>query len=270
MRFPTPAWFVFVAMGSILAGCASDEAADDEVLGVEGDETEAVLSDEGLSASADALQGSATEGAQVRTTARVNYRSGPSTEHKVQSVLPTGTAVTLVDATPIDGFYKVSRNGTTGWVHGAYLIAASSTSSGSSGTSGRRVSTSMVYLGSCKFLGTCDSYSKAEWSRNPGNVVLGCGGAQRCDDGEAFISAPRNGPPCGTVVRICRTAAPGVCTEAVVKERSDSNQRYEANPAVAEALGWNAGDRYYNSNGRESKCGSWLDTDGDARITLTW
>jgi uncharacterized protein YraI len=56
----------------------------------------------------------------AKTTAAVNFRSGPSTGHSVINVLPAGSVVKTTD-TVENGFRQVTYNGTTGWIHTDYL-----------------------------------------------------------------------------------------------------------------------------------------------------
>jgi murein DD-endopeptidase MepM/ murein hydrolase activator NlpD len=77
--------------------------------------------DENVGATEDGLSGSVAVGSDLTTTAAVNFRTGPSTGHKVLRVLAKGTTVVAVQSSPSNGFYKVKHSGTVGWVHGAYL-----------------------------------------------------------------------------------------------------------------------------------------------------
>ncbi len=71
---------------------------------------------------------------QMRTTANVNLRKGAGTSFAVLAVIPSGTLVTLVSATPQNGFLNILFNGTSGWSSATYLAAV--TTSGTGGTSG--------------------------------------------------------------------------------------------------------------------------------------
>lgn len=58
-------------------------------------------------------------------TASVNLRQSPSSTSAILAVIPEGTVVALVSATPSNGFYNVRYNGVTGWSHANYLRAVS-------------------------------------------------------------------------------------------------------------------------------------------------
>lgn len=61
----------------------------------------------------------------VKTTANVNLRKGPGTSFAVLAVIPQGTVIAVLDATPQNGFLNVKFNGTSGWSHAGYLTAVS-------------------------------------------------------------------------------------------------------------------------------------------------
>jgi len=75
---------------------------------------------------------------QMRTTANLNFRKGAGTTYAVIAVIPSGTLVTLVNATPQNGFLNIAFNGTNGWSSATYLTAVTSTGGGGSsgGSSG--------------------------------------------------------------------------------------------------------------------------------------
>lgn len=75
-----------------------------------------------------------TASTQMRTTANVNFRKGAGTTFAVIAVIPSGTLVTLLSATPQNGFLNIAFNGTNGWSSATYLTAV--TASGSGGSSG--------------------------------------------------------------------------------------------------------------------------------------
>ena len=67
------------------------------------------------SVSVDGLSGSIAIGSTVRTTADVNFRTGPSTSYSVLRVLPEGTELTTVDQkTATNKFYAVKQQGSKG------------------------------------------------------------------------------------------------------------------------------------------------------------
>jgi len=101
---------LFLAVAS--AGCAptgSDPDSED----LAGADEDAASSEQGLS-------GSVPVGATLRATTGVNLRSGASTNNAVLRVVPDGGRVTVQQAAPQNGFYKVKHNGTIGWSYGAY------------------------------------------------------------------------------------------------------------------------------------------------------
>lgn len=75
--------------------------------------------DEGSSDSA--ITGTQEVGSQFQTTARLNFREGPSTNDDIIRVLAVGAVVTILDSDPVSGFYNVQNGSDTGYVYGAYL-----------------------------------------------------------------------------------------------------------------------------------------------------
>ncbi len=57
----------------------------------------------------------------LRATTAVNLRSGPSTQNAILHVIPAKATVTVVSATPKNGFYNVKHEGVTGWAYGLYF-----------------------------------------------------------------------------------------------------------------------------------------------------
>jgi cell wall-associated NlpC family hydrolase len=62
----------------------------------------------------------------------VNLRKGAGTSFAILAVIPSGTTVTLLDATPKNGFLNVQFNGTSGWSSASYLTEVAATGGGSS------------------------------------------------------------------------------------------------------------------------------------------
>lgn len=58
--------------------------------------------------------------AKVRTTAKLNLRTGSSTSHKILLTIPAGKVVP-VSARASNGWYKVTYAGRTGWVSNSYV-----------------------------------------------------------------------------------------------------------------------------------------------------
>jgi cell wall-associated NlpC family hydrolase len=109
-----------LAASMVLATACTSSAGWDQ--GV--DET-AALSDE--------LSGGQPVGTTLVTTANLNLRSGPSTSNAILDVMPAGSTVKTLDASPQNGFYHVSYGGTAGYAYGAYLTLQSSGGGGGSG-----------------------------------------------------------------------------------------------------------------------------------------
>ena len=77
-----------------------------------------------------ASSGSSSSGRTGTVTGSyVNFRTGASTASSVIRVLPKGTTVTVLEET--SGWYKISHNGTTGYMSSQYVSTASSSSSSS-------------------------------------------------------------------------------------------------------------------------------------------
>lgn len=277
LQNPPIMWFTALRFSVVSATCLGLVACaaenDDDVMSSAAEEGEDVMSDDGLDATADALTGRVAAGTTVYTTARVNFRTGPSTNNRVLRVIPRGGAVTLVSGRPeANGFYKVKDSGGEGFMHGAYLTSGDDTDEPDDGSNvsrtGQRVSASALYLGSCEFLGTCASAdSRRAWSENR-TIYFGCDGRDTCDNGEAYISVPRSGPRCGTSVKVCRVTNPSNCVLAKVRERSDGRQKYELSPAAALAIDLDPHDRYFNPAGGEGRCAGTMG--GDPRVTISF
>jgi uncharacterized protein YgiM (DUF1202 family) len=88
--------------------------------------------DEDIASSEEGVSGSVSVGSKLKTTANLNFRTGPSTGYKVIRVLAQGTTVEVVQSSPSNGFYKVKHSGTTGWAHGGYMQVVSSSSTSTS------------------------------------------------------------------------------------------------------------------------------------------
>jgi uncharacterized protein YraI len=82
------------------------------------------------------ISGSIPVGSTLIATANVNLRKSASTSSSILHVVPEGSSVTVVSASPSNGFYNIKHNGVTGWGYGAYykLGTTNSTTSSSSST----------------------------------------------------------------------------------------------------------------------------------------
>jgi hypothetical protein len=56
-----------------------------------------------------------------KTTANLNFRSGPSISSSVLGVFPSGTLVTITGPANSDGWYPVSSGGLSGWSKASYF-----------------------------------------------------------------------------------------------------------------------------------------------------
>ena len=93
--------------------------------------------DETVDSNEEGVSGPIPVGSQLRTTANLNFRTGPSSGYKVMRVLAKGTIVETVEQTdPSNSYYKIKHNGTVGWAHGGYMSVVSTPSSGQAGVSG--------------------------------------------------------------------------------------------------------------------------------------
>lgn len=111
--------FVALAVPSFAAGCS---APPPEL----GDPSTEEPADENADAAGEAFTVAGRTGQRFATTARLNFREGPSKSETIQRVLPRGAIVTTIRPTPQNGFFQVSQDGDEGWVHGAYLRSATS------------------------------------------------------------------------------------------------------------------------------------------------
>ena len=62
---------------------------------------------------------------QYKTTAALNFRSGPGLSYSIMAVIPAGTIVAHTGGAK-NGFYEVGYKGTYGWVSATYLAPYSS------------------------------------------------------------------------------------------------------------------------------------------------
>lgn len=78
---------------------------------------------------AEALTGDVAVGTSLTTLSDLNLRSTSSTSGSVLRVIPAGSSVSVVEASPSNGFYRVKYSGTVGWSSGKYLRTGSSAGS---------------------------------------------------------------------------------------------------------------------------------------------
>ena len=105
---------LLITLGSLpaLAGCSA--SAEDP------DSDDLVGASEEVDSGAYGVTGSIAEGTILVSTTNVNLRSGASTSKSILHVVPEGSQVTVMAATPSGGFYNVKHNGTVGWSYGQY------------------------------------------------------------------------------------------------------------------------------------------------------
>jgi Bacterial SH3 domain len=206
---------------------------------------------EDVAASSGAISGQIAAGSQLKTTARVTLREGPSQSADVLLTMPSGATVTAISGTPSNRYYEVSYNGNAGWTYGAYLAPTGSTTGdnasddedeapATSGSfNGRTYSgVTMLWQGNWDFLVRCDSYS-----RSKGRVVFFCDETPSrsfVDEG-AWIAVPRanfSSTLCGKNARVCKGSK---CIVAKVVEKSETTGKWEGSTAVLDALGADTG-----------------------------
>lgn len=112
---PALAALVLVALPSGLGGCATEAGEPAGLVGVDepddGEDTRG----------AESVVGAVSVGQQLKTSADLNLRTGPTKSNKILLVIPSGSIVTAVSASPSNGWYNVKHAGQTGWVYGVYL-----------------------------------------------------------------------------------------------------------------------------------------------------
>jgi uncharacterized protein YraI len=82
---------------------------------------------------------------QYKTTAALNFRSGPGTSYSIIRVIPAGGIVTHTGKVQ-NSFYEVGYSGTYGWVHKDYLAPASGGTGADPVMVGTAVTTTAVNL----------------------------------------------------------------------------------------------------------------------------
>src|SRR4051812_44937620 len=101
--------------GLSAAGCAANADSGDDPSEQPAEE------DDGVGGyAAESVLGSVTVGAELRTTAPLRLRTGPSTSAGIILVIPAGGIVTAVASAPSGGWYHVRYSGHEGWSYGSY------------------------------------------------------------------------------------------------------------------------------------------------------
>ena len=117
VRLALPASLIALACA---AGCSAERGTDDPT----SHELTGAPEDDGVDGrNAESVVGPVTVGQTLRTTAALNLRAKPSTSGKILLVIPKGSIVTVLSATPSSGWYNVRFAGTAGWCYGLYLEA---------------------------------------------------------------------------------------------------------------------------------------------------
>lgn len=104
---------------SILSGCSAptSEGVDDDLAREDTPANE--RSEVGTAAPTD--NAALAPGTTLRTTADVDLRRSPSRNDTPIGTVPSGAVVTVGAEAPTNGYYKVTYNGTIGWVEATYL-----------------------------------------------------------------------------------------------------------------------------------------------------
>lgn len=93
---------------------------------LEGEDAFVADDEEDVSVSEDGLWQSVPVGSQLRTTATINFRTGPGFGYAKQGLLPRGATVEALQSAPKNKFYNVRHQGVAGWAYGPYLRLVSS------------------------------------------------------------------------------------------------------------------------------------------------
>lgn len=104
----------------LLAACAAPSDGIDLGSGsvTPGDDNAEPAVEESSSA---VVTGTVSKDVMLATTARLNFRAGPSTSETVYKVLKLGQVVKALGGTPTNGFYEIEVGGKQGWAFGKYL-----------------------------------------------------------------------------------------------------------------------------------------------------
>lgn len=103
-----------------LGGCAAEDGASS-------DDVTSGSAEEGseLGATVDELATSGptyAAGTKLTTIANLNLRSEPNTSASVQKIMPSGSEVTVTEASGGNGWIKISFSNYNGWGHTSYLV----------------------------------------------------------------------------------------------------------------------------------------------------
>jgi hypothetical protein len=109
------------ALGMVaLPACSGGDDSSEELIGA----------DETVASTTEGVSGAISAGTELKSTTNVNLRTGPGTSYSILHVVPSGAKVTVVEADPKNGFYKIKHDGTTGWSSGQYYTKITSDGGG--------------------------------------------------------------------------------------------------------------------------------------------
>jgi muramidase (phage lysozyme) len=117
----------FALAASLAIGCSQPTGAEDPIVGAEEPDDSADQRD------TESVVGSVSVGSTLVTNANLNLRSSPSKSGSILHVIPNGASVTVVSATPKNGWYNIKHGGQVGWSSGVYLEKAGSSGGSTSG-----------------------------------------------------------------------------------------------------------------------------------------
>jgi len=163
------AFFAVAASALVMFGVAACAPP-----GAETDNESLVGADETTATSDDALSGNVAVGTTLVSTTNVNLRSGPSTSKSILHVVPEGSKVTVVDAAPQNGFYKIKHDGTVGWSYGAYYKVQSADPPASTGARGDAIARAKSGVGFSYYWGHGRFLDAGPSSSNKGSCSGSC------------------------------------------------------------------------------------------------
>lgn len=220
----TAAFAALASLGFAATGCAAET-------GQETTEDGAIVEEQ-----AEAITGSVAAGTVLVATENVNLRASASTSARILTTIPEGSRVTAVGGASVNGFYKVTYRGQTGFAYGTYLDREGT----GGGTTSRTVS--LLWQGNWDFLTRCDRFSQ-------GRVVFACQDYREMPrefvDNDYWLAAPgslqgSSNRLCGRRVEVCKGS---VCRTATIVERSveSSSSKWEGSTRLIEDLGGDPG-----------------------------
>jgi muramidase (phage lysozyme) len=171
---------MLLVIGSFAIGCTAPTGGmEEEQAAVEPDDSADLRSTE-------SLIGNVSAGTELKTTAALNLRTGPSKANAVLHVIPKGATVTVVSGTPNNGWYNIRHAGAAGWSSGVYLDRVSGgTTGGSTGAASCDPARAQGVVSSSR-KALLDTIAFAEGTRGRGydgyNVLFNFVMASDCND----------------------------------------------------------------------------------------